>query len=153
MTHDPDALYPAEITPLARGLDELAAADGAAAGPDLEGRIAQALREARGAPSLRLAPQRTAGWLASPALRLAASVAIVAGGAAAWLAMRAGPPATDPGADPAPSLEQEVDAWLTLAGPDDGLSVQIETMLLQSADLARGLEAGWLEEDLMGESL
>lgn len=151
-SQDSDTIYPAGIAPMARALDDLAAADGAAAGPDLEASVARALRDARRAPALRLAPASAAGtgWLANPAMRLAASVAIVAGGAAAWLAMRPAPPTTPA---PAESLEQEVDAWLTLAGPDDGLSIQIETMLLQSADLARGLDAGWIEDDLMGESL
>jgi hypothetical protein len=159
--NDPNDIYPADIAPVARALDELAEADRRAAGPDLEPRLARSLRDARTTPALRLAapgvpaphsPEtaRPGGWLTSPSMRLAASVAIVAGALAAWLAMRpAGGAATGRPA----SLEQEVDAWLALAGPDDGLRTEIETLLLLSDDLARGLDSGWLEEELMGESL
>ena len=149
--HDSDKIYPADIAPVAAAVDDLAEADRRASPNGLERRLARASWKSR-STGLRLTSERDGQprWLARPSMRLAASVAVVAGGLAAWVAMQ---PAGRPAPDTAPSLEQEVDAWLALAGPDDGLRAEIETMLLQSADLARGLNSGWLEDELIGESL
>lgn len=173
MTHDPHTLYPADIAPIARALDDLGEAERQAAGAELEAGVVGAIESARRPAALRLStPSATpsvttaaggsghsgnsaarTGWAASGRMRLAASVAIVAGGLAAWLALNPAPAPVGPAPLNEASLEQEVEAWLALAGPDDELRAEIEVMLLQSADLARGLDAGWIEDDLIGESL
>lgn len=164
MTHDPHDLYPADIAPIARALDELGEAERRAASANLEADVVMAIEAARRPGALRLAPAPSAGSAAAKGLgtmaggrgargrmRLAASIAIIAGGLAAWMALRPAPAGQAPTQEQ--SLEQEVDAWLALAGPDDELRAEIEIMLLQSADLARGLDAGWIEDELIGESL
>ena len=163
MTHDPHDLYPADIAPIARALDDLGEAERQAASAHLEAGVVRAIESARRPAALRLAPpaaqpaaanaRRTpaSGWGAGGRMRLAASVAIIAGGLAAWMAVRPAPEGPMPIHEQ--SLEQEVDAWLALAGPDDELRAEIEIMLLQSADLSRGLDAGGIEDELIGESL
>ena len=147
-----DELYPADVAPVARGLDELGELDRRAAGAGLERRVMQASWRQGSASGPRLAsagPAGGASWLGRPSMALAASVAVVAGGVAAWVAMQ-------PGGAPAPaavSLEQEVDVWLAIAGSDDGLHAEIDALRLLNDDLARGLEPGWLEDELSGESL
>lgn len=168
MTHDPD-LYPADIAPTARALDDLGEAERQAAGADLERGVVRAIQAARRPAPLRLSTRAhataaagrsssriglvTGGWGAGGRVRLAASVAIVAGVLAGWMALRPAPAPEGRLTTAENSLEQEVDAWLALAGPDDELRAEIEIMLLQSADLVRGLDAGWIEDDLIGESL
>lgn len=144
--HD-DELYPADVAPMARKLDELAETDRQAAAGGLERRIARASWRRRSA--LRLGHTTRRPWLTKPSMALAASVAVLAGGAAAWLAIQ--PP--QEAAPARASLEQEVDVWLTLAGPDDGLRAEIEALRLLNEDLAQGLEPGWFEDELSGESL
>ena len=166
--HDCDKLYPADIAPMAQALDELAEVDRAAARSGLEARVARAAWPRRAA-GFDLASRSEAGagagsgwrgWVMRPSMRLAASVAVMAGGVAAWVAMQPGAWVARPGGgaggpvgDAAPSLEQDVDAWLSLAGPDDGLGARIEALHLMNDDLVRGLEPGWLEDELSGESL
>jgi hypothetical protein len=150
MTFEPE-LYPADIAPIARAMDRLAAADASAASADLEQRTVEAARSARSGPPLRLAdaPASARPWWSRAPLRLAAAVAIVAAGGAAWMLT---PAPAAPSHIP-PSLEEQVDVWLAMADADDSIRTEIETLLLLNAGLTASFDSGWIEDDLLGESL
>ena len=143
-----DDIYPSDIAPVARALDRLAEADADCAPANLEHRIAREVRSARAAPALHISGGALRPWWAGRLMRFAAAIVIVGGVGAGWLALR---PGTD-GA-PAPTLEEEVDAWLTMAGATDSFRTEIEAMLLLNADLASTFDSGWVEDDLIGDSL
>ncbi|MFG0286030.1 MAG: hypothetical protein ACF8R7_16555 [Phycisphaerales bacterium JB039] len=149
MSHsNSDDIYPADIAPVARAMDRLAEADASCAPADLEQRVLRAAPLARRAPALRMSSAAMRPWWSLASLRLAAAIAIIAGVGAGWLALRSGPPG-----DRAPTLEEEVDAWLAMAGADDSFQAEIETLLLLNADLASTFDSGWIEDDLIGDSL
>lgn len=167
---DLNADVPSGLRAAHAAMERLARADRASAGPTLEDRVFVASRANLTAPSLRLSEPMSVehahasrprsahrAWWASAGARLAASLAIVGGGVAAYVATTGTPPATSPGgvgaatvaANPGPSATDAVLAAATEAQADELLAV----LSLSEPDLSWELEDVRARADELGESV
>jgi hypothetical protein len=154
MTTNHDNHIPPDLAPIAAAVDDLALRERRSAAPTLEDRVFVATRaglagQAPGAP-IPIVMRRSNPWFSR--VKLAAAVALGAGGLAIWMAQLNQPgPSKSAGLAAAPAhsidlarLEADVELLLTIRTFADGFD-EIDDLYLDTEEVRSSLRDDWLQ--------